>query len=1248
MEKNPIVDKIFENHHQYYNSIGVETIKQQAAQFKQVSDAYQGRVIFELLQNAIDRADKKILVLITEIDEQCCLIVANDGENFTYNMEHDYENGGNTRFDFQSLCSIATSTKDSSRFIGNKGVGFKSVFSISKLANIYSKGRILPGNEILDIDFQILNQFCNANELSRRGLKAAIDKLEAVQKENEVWGIPGYYFPIRLNETQRPDKIKELFNQEFVTIISVPINSDKLDSIVNKLRDIKKYHFHFVADKHHTKQIEITFKIDGDTFYTTSTESILQIVSRKVSENTRQLAKDIGLNISEDAKVSLLFKDSNEKEGVIYNFMPTDIMSPIRFVDINADFQTSVDRKNIMLSHHNDEKIGRYNNALLTECLALYKDCLTTSELLPNDFFSPYHLIVREGLDYETIQILRDLFMKDFESYVTQVIKERPLGYEIVNYQYFYSNFLLRLVSYFHSYGCEWKRFSDLVYNCGSSIRSSNAKFLPDIEKECQNKIFLTDCSENIKIPKQIKAEISTFKFDFWEYVYGLNGIEMLKKGLNLSEFEQSDEIYRLYRQCRNDGYYNNESLSDDEQTSILASVGKLMKTERNKDVNDCSAWRFIPIISSLSEGRDVAIKGRAGVALSSLFFKTKDGKYKPAQLLRESDIDSDFLHQVSSKIGDDFEIDLLLRKVGVSKRFIYADERLVNIIGDGLTFIPSIISEPNPKNYYTDTLSNIRIYDDKNCSCHPTSINENYTYLFVGIRMNDDFRALAVGKYTKMPRAYIDCLKKHLLGVCQKYVDNSFFTDELYQFYQKYFSSLYENNIIIIKVNNNYKIVTENDDFIIVDNRRFFDLDTTPKPVLYYVSAQEKLPEKLRPKFRQLHIKYDDSQSDEPENGLNVECILKQQDTIARLLCQISKSKLSESIYDESSITMINVVNQIKQIEIKERTSIITTCTIDDEGIWSTPFKIPFFYDKTNKILYIESIDSQEALSRNIAARAIANTIFHNEGLSPLIENILFYNSYVDPEFVSKMNHRMQNPALNFVTDEDFDLDKKEPINNNTLNDNSNIINVDWDLIPNYDLVNYSNSFCTKSHSQIQINSGSSGGKTNFVTDKMIQTGISGEMIVTKVVANKFMDDFNEEQRLNAIKQINEFLLKEHFQPIETSSNQKYDNLKDVINLLWYTNQLEKQYMPFDIVTVLNGEVMLIEVKSTDGNDNFRLSCKETKVAMRLCDNYMIYRVSNNDRTITVIEKPFKGLSINCQLNNMSLTPAGFFVKLS
>ena len=93
MEKNPIVDKIFENHHQYYNSIGVETIKQQAAQFKQVSDAYQGRVIFELLQNAIDRADKKILVLITEIDEQCCLIVANDGENFTYNMEHDYENG---------------------------------------------------------------------------------------------------------------------------------------------------------------------------------------------------------------------------------------------------------------------------------------------------------------------------------------------------------------------------------------------------------------------------------------------------------------------------------------------------------------------------------------------------------------------------------------------------------------------------------------------------------------------------------------------------------------------------------------------------------------------------------------------------------------------------------------------------------------------------------------------------------------------------------------------------------------------------------------------------------------------------------------------------------------------------------------------------------------------------------------------------------------------------------------------------
>jgi len=123
-------DEIFEKHYEYYKSIGVETIKQQAGQVEQVSSDYQGRVIFELLQNAFDKAYENILVKV--IDNS--LYIANDGKKFTYTVNYDYEEGKTDRADFQSLCSISTSTKTDSKSIGNKGVGFKSVFWLQKTA----------------------------------------------------------------------------------------------------------------------------------------------------------------------------------------------------------------------------------------------------------------------------------------------------------------------------------------------------------------------------------------------------------------------------------------------------------------------------------------------------------------------------------------------------------------------------------------------------------------------------------------------------------------------------------------------------------------------------------------------------------------------------------------------------------------------------------------------------------------------------------------------------------------------------------------------------------------------------------------------------------------------------------------------------------------------------------------------------------------------------------------------------------
>jgi hypothetical protein len=99
----PIIDAIFQDHYDYYNTVGVETIKQQAGQVEQVSSDYEGRVIYELLQNAFDKASGKIKVMVKDGS----LYIANDGLPFTYRSGYNYQEGSESRGDFQALCSIS-------------------------------------------------------------------------------------------------------------------------------------------------------------------------------------------------------------------------------------------------------------------------------------------------------------------------------------------------------------------------------------------------------------------------------------------------------------------------------------------------------------------------------------------------------------------------------------------------------------------------------------------------------------------------------------------------------------------------------------------------------------------------------------------------------------------------------------------------------------------------------------------------------------------------------------------------------------------------------------------------------------------------------------------------------------------------------------------------------------------------------------------------------------------------------------
>ena len=95
---------------------------------------YAGRIVFELLQNAMDRANDRIIILAGEHEGRRTLVVGNDGEVVSvYPREEDAR-----RSDFHALCSLHTSNKTAAESIGNKGIGFRSVFSAAPAVRVYS------------------------------------------------------------------------------------------------------------------------------------------------------------------------------------------------------------------------------------------------------------------------------------------------------------------------------------------------------------------------------------------------------------------------------------------------------------------------------------------------------------------------------------------------------------------------------------------------------------------------------------------------------------------------------------------------------------------------------------------------------------------------------------------------------------------------------------------------------------------------------------------------------------------------------------------------------------------------------------------------------------------------------------------------------------------------------------------------------------------------------------------------------
>ena len=97
----------------------------------QVAEAYRGRCVLELLQNAHDAltetpgSDPGLITFSLETGPDPMLLVANSGHAFELK-------------DFKGLCRLGQSPKDPNKSVGNKGLGFRSVLEVASSPEIRS------------------------------------------------------------------------------------------------------------------------------------------------------------------------------------------------------------------------------------------------------------------------------------------------------------------------------------------------------------------------------------------------------------------------------------------------------------------------------------------------------------------------------------------------------------------------------------------------------------------------------------------------------------------------------------------------------------------------------------------------------------------------------------------------------------------------------------------------------------------------------------------------------------------------------------------------------------------------------------------------------------------------------------------------------------------------------------------------------------------------------------------------------
>ena len=221
----------------------------------QIAEAYRGRCVLELLQNAHDAltaasgGDRGQITFVLETEPAPVLLIANSGRAFE-------------RRDFKGLCRLGQSPKDPNRSVGNKGLGFRSVLEVASAPEIWSTGTSEAGPAfVFRFDPQVRERVADVlAELEARGLGTRSpfdpserlvdwteDQLQRYRDRLRAEALDGpteakeylspYDLPLPIGENR--EAVAELLRDGHATVVRLPLDGGRTGDVGDAVASVR-------------------------------------------------------------------------------------------------------------------------------------------------------------------------------------------------------------------------------------------------------------------------------------------------------------------------------------------------------------------------------------------------------------------------------------------------------------------------------------------------------------------------------------------------------------------------------------------------------------------------------------------------------------------------------------------------------------------------------------------------------------------------------------------------------------------------------------------------------------------------------------------------------------------------------------------------------------------------------------------------------------------------------------------------